>query len=160
MEENERKHNIKWVDITDEEIATKMTELQQASYQIEAKLIGSYDIPPLKESMNQVRSCGETFLACMEMGEMIAALSYKREGLVVDLHRMMVHPKHFRKGIAGQLLIYLEELEADAQEFIVSTGAANTPAVRLYEKHGFKKVREIVVGNGLSLAQFVKPGSL
>lgn len=158
MGKNESKNKIKSIDITDAGIARNIFELQRVSYQNEAKLIGSYEIPPLMETLNQLKCCGETFLAFIEMGEIVAALSYKRENLVVDIHRMMVHPKHFRKGIAGQLLTYLEKLEADAQEFIVSTGAANTPAVRLYENQGFKKVGEIIVGNGLTLAQFFKPG--
>lgn len=158
MEKNESK--IYLIDITDVGIARNILDLQRVSYQIEANIIGTDEIPPLMETMDQLRSCGEAFLAFREMEEIVAALSYKREGLVVDIHRMMVHPQHFRKGIAGQLLTHLEELEADAQEFIVSTGAANAPAVRLYENQGFKKVREIVVGNDLLLAQFLKTRSL
>jgi GNAT superfamily N-acetyltransferase len=40
----------------------------------------------------------------------------------MDIHRLMVHPKHFRKGIAKLLLEFIESNEEDIETIIVSTG--------------------------------------
>jgi ribosomal protein S18 acetylase RimI-like enzyme len=98
----------------------------------------------------------ETFFGFDVRGEVVAALSYKRDDEIVDIHRLMVHPNHFRKGIANQLLADLEKVETGVQKIIVSTGSSNKPAVNLYKKLGFKEVGEIVVGEGVSLSQFLK----
>lgn len=147
---------IRKLDIMDAVTAGQVFALQKKSYQVEAQLIGSDEIPPLLESIDELMACGETFFGYDERGEIVAALSYKRDGEVVDIHRMMVHPNHFRKGIAKQLLAYLEKVETGVQEIIVSTGSSNKPAVNLYKKLGFTKVGEVVVGDGLSLSQFIK----
>lgn len=149
-------NQIRTLDITDAEIASQVFTLQKNSYRVEAELIGSHEIPPLMESLEELMTSGETFLGCYERSEIVAALSYMREGNLVDIHRMMVHPNHFRKGIARHLLAHLEEKETGVYELTVSTGSANIPAINLYEKLGFKKVGETVVGEGLALTQFFK----
>jgi ribosomal protein S18 acetylase RimI-like enzyme len=149
-------NQIRRLDITDVLMARQVFALQRISYQVEAELIKYAEIPPLMETLDQLMRCGETFFGYVDKGELVAALSYKRIGEVVDIHRMMVHPSHFRKGMAGRLLVLLEEIEADAHKITVSTGSANQPAVNLYVKLGFKKVGETVVGKGLSLTHFFK----
>ena len=69
-------------------------------------------------------------------------MSWKRSGPLVDIHRLVVHPDRFRRGIAGALLDALEAHQPDAERWIVATGAANEPARRLYERHGFAPVGE------------------
>lgn len=147
---------VRTLNLTDAVTASQVYDLQRDSYRVEADLIGSDKIPPLLESLEEVMTSGETFFGFYEKEEIVGALSYKRDGKLVDIHRMMVHPNHFRKGIARRLLAHLVEVEKGVHEIIVSTGSANKPAVGLYEKLGFKKIGETVVGAGLSLTQFLK----
>jgi 8-oxo-dGTP pyrophosphatase MutT (NUDIX family)/GNAT superfamily N-acetyltransferase len=132
----------------------KVLDLQRRSYKIEADLIGTDEIPPLKETFEQLQDCGETLIGCYIEGRLAGAVSFKKEGEVIDIHRMMVHPDFFRRGIANMLISELEQI--GYSEMIVSTGAANTPAVKLYEKLGFERQNDSVVGNGLVLAHFKK----
>ncbi|MCM3124744.1 GNAT family N-acetyltransferase [Mesobacillus sp. MER 33] len=134
--------------------AAEVLDLQKKSYRIEAELIGTEEIPPLKETFEQLQNCGETFMGYYIEGLLAGAVSFKKEGKVLDIHRMMVHPDYFRRGIAGKLLAEIER--QDRQEIIVSTGAANTPAIKLYEKLGFVRQHDSVVGNGLVIANFKK----
>jgi ribosomal protein S18 acetylase RimI-like enzyme len=147
---------IRKLDITDVVTATQVFALQKNSYRVEAEYIGSDKIPPLMESLDELMASDETFFGFDIRGEVVAALSYKRDDEIVDIHRLMVHPNHFRKGIANQLLADLEKVETGVQKIIVSTGSSNKPAVNLYKKLGFKQVGEIVVGEGVSLSQFLK----
>ena len=78
-------------------------------------------------------------------------MSWKRTGPLVDIHRLVVHPDRFRRGIAGRLLDALAEHEPDAERTIVATGAANPPARRLYERRGFAPVEERVVGGSIRI---------
>lgn len=132
----------------------EVLDLQRKSYKVEADLIGTDQIPPLKETFAELQDCGETFIGCYIEGRLAGAISFKKAERVIDIHRMMVHPDFFRKGIAGMLLSQLERIECS--KMIVSTGAANTPAVRLYEKFGFERQRDSVVGDGLVIANFEK----
>jgi hypothetical protein len=50
---------IKEMNIQDEEIAKRVLSLQREAYKIEADLIGSMEIPPLKESLQELMDCEE-----------------------------------------------------------------------------------------------------
>ena len=132
----------------------EVLDLQRKSYRIEAELIGTDQIPPLKETFEELQDCAETFIGCYIEDRLAGAISFKKEEQVIDIHRMMVHPDFFRRGIAGKLLSQLEQFEYS--QMIVSTGAANKPAVKLYEKFGFERQHDSVVGDGLVIANFKK----
>ena len=134
--------------------SAEVLDLQKKSYKIEAELIGTDEIPPLIETFEQLQECGETFIGCYIEGRLAGAVSFKKEEEVIDIHRMMVHPDYFRRGIAQKLIAQLEQI--GCPEMIVSTGAANTPAVKLYQKLGFERKNDSVVGNGLVIANFKK----
>jgi ribosomal protein S18 acetylase RimI-like enzyme len=147
---------IKEIDLSEKETAGEVLDLQRTSYRIEADLIGTEEIPPLKETFEQLQNCGETFTGCYMNNRLAGAVSYKVIGTTIDVHRVMVHPDFFRKGIALKLITWTEQRETSSSEVVVSTGAANLPAVRLYEKLGFVRKEDSIVGNGLVLANFIK----
>lgn len=141
---------------TSREAATRMWQLQQAAYRVEAELIGWDDLPPLRETVEQLMESEETFVAYIEEGELAGALSYQKRGDQLDIYKMIVDPKHFRKGIARQLLIHLETIYADVKTIVVSTGARNEPAVQLYLRQGYESAGTKEVAQGLELAFFRK----
>lgn len=138
------------------ETARKIWQVQIPSYQVEAKLINFDQIPPLRESVEDLQRCEETFYGYWIGEELAGAISYKREGDALDIHRMMVHPQHFRKGVASKLLAFVEQVEEGVQRILVATGARNVPAVNLYLRHGFHQVGEQEVAPGVFLALFEK----
>ncbi|MGG1660360.1 GNAT family N-acetyltransferase [Brevibacillus sp. NRS-1366] len=138
--------------ITNQDTVQQIWILQQASYRVEAQLIGWDDLPPLRESVDDLMNCQETFVGYTEGRELAGAISFKLEGTTLDIHRMMVHPDHFRKGIASKLLQHVEKTQPDWQKMIVSTGALNEPAIKLYQRHGFRVVEQKAVAPGLELS--------
>lgn len=128
---------IERYEITSYDAAQRMWQLQQAAYRIEAERIGWPDLPPLRESAEELMECGETFYAAMLAGDLAGAVSFKKVGQTLDIHRMVVDPKHFRKGIASNLLVHLEKANPEAGSIIVSTAARNEPAIKLYQRHGY-----------------------
>ena len=107
--------------------AVRVVALQRVSYAVEAALIGTFDIPPLREMMHDLACCGETFYGYFAAGELVGVVSRKMETGVVDVHQLVVHPEHFRKGIAGSLLKHIEDTEAYLSSIVVSTGSKNPP---------------------------------
>ncbi len=135
--------------------AQTVLSMQLRSYKVEAGLIGTDDIPPLKETTEDLQQCGETFLGWFEDGELCGAIAYKKEENEVDIHRLIVDPVHFRKGIAGKLLQELERSHPHSL-YKVATAEKNLPAIRFYEKSGYEKVRTLTINDILTLVFFEK----
>jgi ribosomal protein S18 acetylase RimI-like enzyme len=151
---------IRQIDFEDVNLVHDLYDLQKASYLIEAELIRFFDIPALKESFQEFKKCGEIFFGYFEEGKLAGAVSYELVGVELNICRMVVHPSHFRKGIAKNLLIYLEESFPDIVSITVSTGKDNLPAKTLYLKNGFQFVRDIEVVPGLFISCFEKKRSI
>ncbi|SFA87163.1 MULTISPECIES: N-acetyltransferase [unclassified Bacillus (in: firmicutes)] len=136
--------------------AKEVLALQIPSYTVEAKLIDCYDIPALKDSVETLQKCGETFFGYYEKEMLVGALSLKIQEGVIDIHRLIVHPDHFRKGIAKQLMNFVEAEIEDVHTIIVSTGSKNEPAVRFYLNNGFRNIGELQITETLFITKFMK----
>jgi len=148
---------IRPLDLGDEATLHALVALQRASYAVEAELIGAPSLPPLRETPEQLRASGETFLGAMRDGELVGAVSFKRDGATVDIHRLVVAPAAFRGGVATALLDALEAREADADHWTVGTGAGNRPARALYERRGFAVTEERIVPGGIRWVRMDRP---
>ncbi len=145
---------IEELDLGARGIAEAVVELQRAASRGEADLLGARTLPALKESPRRLRRTREHFLGAYEGERLVGAISWKRTGSLVDIHRLVVHPDRFRRGIAGALLDALAQRLPDAQRWVVATGAANEPARRLYEQHGFVPVAEQLVDGTISIVTY------
>jgi GNAT superfamily N-acetyltransferase len=147
------------LDLGDDATLGRLVALQRASYAVEAELIGARELPPMRESPAELRACGETFLGADEDGALLGAISFKRAGGTVDIHRLVVDPGAFRRGVATELLDALEARERDATHWTVGTGAANAPARMLYERRGFTATEERVVPGGIRWVRLDRAGA-
>lgn len=147
---------IKKMDITNPVLAESLLSVQIPSYEVEAALIDFYEIPPLKDTVDSLLLCEETFYGYYINDELCGAIAIKAEGSEIDIHRMMVHPNHFRKGIAKKLLHFVENLDGEYSSIIVSTGSKNTPAIHLYTQSGFLETGVIDIEERLSITSFKK----
>lgn len=144
------------VDITNSIVAEKVLNIQMRSYSVEAKIIGFYDIPPLKDTIETLQESEKTFFCYYLNGELCGVVSIKIEKSIIDIHRLMVHPEHFKKGIASKLLDFIEENKENCDAIIVATGTKNEPAVNFYLKNGFFKTGQKTISEQLSLSFFKK----
>lgn len=144
------------LDLLDTRVASALLALQRRAYQVEAGLIGSHDIPPLRETLEELQSSGETFLGVLVGGRVVGAVSYRLIGDTIDLHRLFVDPTHFRGRIGTTLVRAALTAEAAATRAIVQTGADNEPARALYRREGFEQTDELEVVPGLRVARFSK----
>ena len=147
---------IESIDIALQPEALRVLELQRVSYRIEADLIGFGSIPPLRESLEELQSCGEVFHGWFEDDRLLGFISHKLEENVLDVHRVAVHPDGFRRGIARQLIEFILNLESSATRAIVQTGSLNVPACKLYLSFCFEILERREVAPGLELTLFAK----
>lgn len=146
---------IQQLDLMNHTLTEELLALQKSAYAIEAKLVGFPNLPPLHETVEELQTSGEIFYGYFVDGELAGAISYKIEGKTLDIHRMMVHPNFFRRGIARQLLELVLALP-EIERAIVMTGAANQPAKKLYETFGFVEITQEMVVEGLMISRFEK----
>jgi ribosomal protein S18 acetylase RimI-like enzyme len=137
------------IDHQDPTMAAEIVRVQRAAYRVEADLIDFDGIPNLHETVDDIRSLGLTVLGIVEDGRLVALLGYDRDGDTVDIDRLAVAPTHHRRGLASMLLQALHRRESSARRFEVSTGAANAPAVALYESLGYEPVATVTIPMGL-----------
>lgn len=146
---------IQAFDIRDVTEARVVLVLQRTSYAVEAEIIGSRELPPLFETLEALRFSGEDFHGYFLEGTLVGAISTKRRGNVLDIHRLFVGPDYFRRGIGSSLLRFAEGFWG-IEKITVSTGARNEPAKRLYLSHGFVEAGEDEVVPGLFVSRFEK----
>lgn len=147
---------IQKLNVQDRDETTELLALQKLAYRKEADLIGSDQIPLLHETLEALQQSTETFYGYFLDGRLAGAVSYKHEGDLLDIYRMMVHPDYFRRGIARALLQFVERCEPDVKRIIVSTGSLNAPARTLYEREGFRVTTEEEIVSRLWITHFEK----
>ncbi|MGW6444659.1 GNAT family N-acetyltransferase [Lentzea sp. NPDC055074] len=140
------------LDLSDDAVLRELWTVQRLAYAVEAEIIGFDGIPPLHESPDELRACGETFLGLHDEEGLVGAVSYRLDGSTVDIHRLVVHPRAHRRGIATRLL---DALPAGPQ--VVSTGTGNEPALRLYRGRGFVETGTREVAPGVTLTELARP---
>ncbi|GAA1319178.1 GNAT family N-acetyltransferase [Streptomyces sp. NBC_00264] len=139
------------LDLSDPDTLRHLWDLQRASYAVEARLIGFDGIPPLHESLEQLRTCDESCLGVRDELRLVGAVAWTRlPNGALDICRLVVHPVAHRRGVATALLDALDLIEP-AELTVVSTATANLPAVALYRRRGFIPVGERQVAPGVTI---------
>lgn len=146
---------IKSLDFSDSTLAQRALDIQKLAYRIEADLIGFEGIPPLHETLEDLRQSSETFLGYFVEDVLAGMISYSIEDTALDIGRLVVHPDYFRRGIGQALVRHVESL-AGIEKWIVSTGALNHPARKLYENLGFHCTGEVMLAEGVAIALYEK----
>ncbi|MFC5406886.1 GNAT family N-acetyltransferase [Cohnella soli] len=149
-------NGIHELDIRDRETAEAIWALQHPAYRAEAALIGVSDLPPLRDTVETLQSCGESFIGFeSEAGELIGAVSCELDGTMWTICRLMVHPDHHRRGIGTKLV---ESLLAGRENscWTVTAEVRNLPAISLYERFGFQGRDTFSPSPGVMLLRLVR----
>ena len=132
--------------------------LQYLAYQSEAKLFGSMDIPPLKQTIEEVFEEYEkgTVLKSVDgAGTIIGSVRAYRENETVYIGKLMVHPSMQNQGLGTKLLLAMEQ-EYPNQRYELFTSTKSISNIRLYEKLGYKKYKAEAVSEELQFVYLEK----
>lgn len=131
-----------------------LLDLQHAAYAVEAELIGDDRIPPLRETLDELREQPLTWLGAInDEGVLVGAVAWEETPELVDINRLIVDPGAHRQGI-GRTLVKEVLGRADERRVVVSTGRDNVPARTLYERLGFATTGDVEVIPGLWITSY------
>ncbi len=117
----------------------EILQLQYLAYQSEAYLFGSRDIPPLKQTIDEViEEWGSGIILKMidETGVIIGSVRAKEIDGTVYIGKLMVHPDHQHKGYGTMLLTEIESCFPD-KRYELFTSTRSLDNIRLYQKLGY-----------------------
>jgi len=109
---------------------------------------GPWDSDLQKIEETYLKNRGEFLVAVLDDKIVGMGALRRRDDSVAEIKRMRVHPKHQGRGI-GKLI--LGGLEDAAKKYgyttlILDTCTEQVTAQKMYEKHGYKKIRETKLG--------------
>ena len=125
----------------DKEDLNEILQLQYLAYQSEAALFGTKDIPPLKQTLEEVEAeydAGVILKMIPDEGaRIIGSVRGREESGTVYIGKLMVHPDFRGRGLGTALLTAIEKLFPGKRlELFTSTRSVDN--IRLYEKNGYK----------------------
>ena len=144
---------IEKVNCKEEEVAEQLYSIWQASYPIEKEMIGAEVFPPLDRTVLDFQSTENVFYAYIVKDEFAGVIEVARIEDYIHLQSLVVHPAHFRKGIATALIKYAMKTHTSAK-YSVETGFENVPAKRLYESFAFRETKVYDTGYGVKKIRF------
>lgn len=141
----------------DEATARRLVEVQRAAYEVEARLLGDDRIPPLGETVEDLRRAPLLWVGAYDDDEdLVAGIAWTVEPEGLDVARLVVAPAAHRRGFGSALVRHVLSL-AGGRPVVVSTGRDNGPARALYERLGFRRLDDVEVVPGLWVTRYRHP---
>ena len=122
--------------------AGEVLTIQRAAYGPEAQNYGDPELPPLRETLDEVRASLRSpdviGLGLREDGRLLGSVRLRVADGVAHLGRLAVVPDRQGEGIGTVLLRACEAaLPAGVREIRLFTGSRSDPTIRLYERLGY-----------------------
>jgi ribosomal protein S18 acetylase RimI-like enzyme len=133
--------------------AAAIFALQQCAYQTEAAIYGDFNIPPLLETLDQLREQFRTkrFWKAVEDARVVGSVrTFQKDGSR-HIERLIVYPEYRRRGIGSTLLREIEIDNPKTSRFELFTGDKSIDNIRLYERHGYRPFRRKPVNANLTM---------
>jgi RimJ/RimL family protein N-acetyltransferase len=146
---------IKTAEVSD---AEAIIQLQRTAYQSEAKIYNDFEIPPLTETLGQLKALfpSHTFLKATVDGKIVGSVRANIHNGSCHIGRLIVNPNYQNRGIGTQLLAEIERKYPACRRFELFTGIKSQGNIRIYEKAGYRAFKTESVSNKLCFIYFEK----
>ncbi len=135
------------------EDAEQILRLQKMAYQSEAEIYHNYNIPPLTQTIAEIKEEFDTqaFFKTVAENNIIGSVRAHSDRASCFIGRLIVHPDTQGKGIGTRLMNAIEAHFSDVQRYELFTGTKSIANIRLYDRLGYKPFKELAVDKSLSL---------
>ena len=132
--------------------APAILALQRRAYQSEAALYQDDAIPPLRETLDELRAVftDHLVLKAVDGATIVGAVRAREQPETVSIGRLIVAPERQGRGIGTQLLQAVERCYPHAARFELFTGDRSARNLALYQRLGYRETRRESVHAGLT----------
>ena len=138
--------------------AAEILALQKLAYQSEAAIYDEFGIPPLTQTLDQMRAdlADQTCLKAAIDGRIVGSVRADlREG-TCHVGRLVVHPGVQNQGVGTRLMNEIESAFPGAVRFELFTGHRSERNLYLYRKLGYRPFKQERVSDALILIYLEK----
>ena len=131
--------------------------LQRIAYLSEAALLGTENIPPLTQTLEEVShefDNGVILKGTID-GTIIGSVRASSDSQTCYVGKLIVNPEHQGKGYGAQLLAKIERV-CPHQRYELFTSDKSSDNIRLYERAGYRLFREQQIKQGLRFVYLEK----
>lgn len=136
---------------------SEILNLQYLAYQSEAEFLGSRDIQPLQQTLDEIvlEYKEGLILKLMDGNRIIGSVRAKMGNGTLYVGKLMVHPDYRRRGFGKRLLLELERRYPSCR-YELYTSAKSIHNVRLYESMGYREFKRKYINEFLSFVYMEK----
>ena len=139
--------------------AGELFTVQRAAFVDEAREFGTPFIPPLNETLDELRAAfgAVTFCKAMDGTRVIGGGRLRINQHVGWIERLAIAPDCQGRGVGSAIMHALEAgAPASVTRFDLHTAAARTLNLAFYRRHGFHEVEQIIDPTGIVVVHFSK----
>lgn len=124
--------------------AEEILDLQKLAYRSEATIYNDWTIPPLIQTIAEMRSEFESmyFLKATNGDKIVGSVRALHKDSTCHIGRLIVHPEFRKKGIGTSLMERVEGAFPHAERFELFTGSRSIENIHLYQRLGYRILRE------------------
>jgi ribosomal protein S18 acetylase RimI-like enzyme len=126
--------------------------LQKLAYQSEAELNNDFNIPPLTQTLEEIRAefADALFLKVMDGERIIGSVRAVEKDRTCHIGRLIVHPGFQNRGIGSRLLKAAEE-KFSCKRFELFTSERSERNLYLYKKFGYRECKRMALNEKTTL---------
>jgi len=123
--------------------AEAILDLQKLAYLSEAEIYNNKSIPPLTQTLEEIRAefDNQIFLKALIDEIIVGSVRAYQTERTCHIGRLVVHPKSQNRGIGSRLMKEIEGAFENVKRFELFTGDNSERNLYLYHKLGYREFR-------------------
>ncbi|MFX0133871.1 MAG: GNAT family N-acetyltransferase [Candidatus Hodarchaeota archaeon] len=136
----------------------EILNLQKIAFQVQAEIYNDYTIPPLIETLEDMKNIfpQQIFLKAIIDDIIVGSVRGYKEGETCIIGRLIVHPDFQNQGIGTKLMNEIEKYFQDIKRYELFTGHKSKKNIYLYKKLGYKEFKLEPINEKLTHIYFEK----
>lgn len=146
------------INIASKDTLHAILDLQKKAYRSEATIYNDFNIPPLKQSIDQIKEefKDHTFLIAEIQGQIVGSVRAIEKHGICFIGKLIVDTSVQNQGIGKQLLKAIELKFPDVSKYELFTGHKSLKNLHIYNKHGYTITEEKIISESLTIVTLQK----